>query len=70
MAVVSLFRLLLRVYNEVVKRTINSPKQEQAERELAFEMRDKLTAEDLAFLKAAEAIIDEHSELFERLAEE
>lgn len=57
-------------YNECVNRAANRTRDAAAERELAFEMRGELTCEDRTFLKAVEAVIDEHSELFELLAQE
>ncbi|HEV2418922.1 MAG TPA: hypothetical protein VGX94_14090 [Terriglobia bacterium] len=42
----------------------------KAERELTRELHRELTKEDRVLLKATEAIIDEHSELFELLAQE
>jgi hypothetical protein len=58
------------LYNRHMPRTGNKSAAAAEEQELALKLRKELTAEDRALLRATEAIIDEHSELFELLAEE
>jgi hypothetical protein len=63
-------RMKLGGYNWDMARIRNKTRATTEEQELALKLEEELTAEDRVLLRETEALIDEHSELFELLAEE